>query len=91
MDTSDEEDKNYDIVENFIQNNESTSRYTCFSPKYINSEKKAFESIKLSLEQNLIIFACEGYTNYGYFRSLNKHIYMIEIYLGSMYAYCLIE
>lgn len=92
LDNENKEKSFYGEIEDFIRNNESKGSIdTCFSPKYIESEKKAWDKVFSSLEQNFIVFALEGYSNYGYYRALNGHIYMIELNLGKLDSFQLIE
>jgi hypothetical protein len=91
---SDSEDKvqDYSIIEEFIKNNKpSESGENCFSPKHIIPKRNAWNKISTESKQNFIIFALEGYTNYGYYRSSNGSIYMVELYLGKLDSYQLIK
>ncbi len=89
---SNDKEQDYILIEEFIKNNKPVESFSnCFSPKHILPQRKALEKISKSLEQNFIIFALEGYSNYGYYRALDKHIYMIELYLGKLDSYQLIE
>jgi len=89
---SDDLPQDFTLIEEFIKNNKpKDSLGTCFSPKHIIPQRKAKDKIFKSLEQNFIIFALEGYSNYGYYRANDGHIYMIELYLGNLDSYLLIE
>jgi hypothetical protein len=88
----DEKTQDNILIEEFIKNNKPIESFNnCFSPKHIPPKRKAWEKISNSIEQNLAIFALEGYSNYGYYRAKDRHIYMIKLYLGELDSYLLIE
>ena len=89
---SDEKTQDNILIEEFIKNNKPIESFNnCFSPKHIPPKRKAWAKISNSIEQNLAIFALEGYSNYGYYRAKDGHIYMIKLYLGELDSYLLIE
>jgi hypothetical protein len=89
---SDEQIQDYILIEEFIKKNKPIKSFNnCFSPKNYLPKRKAWEKISNSPEQNLAIFALEGYSNYAYYRAKDGHIYMIELYFGNFDSYLLIE
>lgn len=82
----------FDPIEKFIQENKSKNFVeTCFSPKFIEKQKKAWNTIVSSEEPQLCYFAYSGYTTSFYYRSKSKNIYLVEAYLGDLYDYLLLE
>ena len=90
--SDDEKTQDNILIEEFIKNNKPIESFNnCFSPKHILPKRKAWGKISNSPEQNLAFFALEGYSNYGYYRSKDRHIYMIKLYLGELDSYLFIE
>jgi hypothetical protein len=76
-------------IENFIDTT-NKKELSCISPKYIHHQLLALELIKKSPSGYFKIFGSDGYRSYGYYKSSNTNIYLIESYLQELLSYSII-
>ncbi len=82
-------EENIELAEKFIVNNPCKKGYPCLSISDTAYAVICYQDIKDSLPTSYILFGSNAYgcTSYGFYKTKNNKIYIIEAYINNIVSY----
>jgi len=82
-------ENNIELVECFIKNNKHNITFPCLSYNDIEGAQYFYNQIKEMPVTSYTLFASNacGYTSYGFYKSKENKIYIIEAYVNNIISY----